>query len=413
MMKYPKSLDTIFNKLYENDITPVIVGGYVRDIFLGIDSNDIDIELYGAASLDKIEKILQEFGNVNSVGKSFGVCKLLYKNLDLDFSLPRRDSKITSGHQGFDISVDTNLDFTTAASRRDFTINAMGYDVKKKKILDPFGGKKDLKNKILRAVDNKKFQEDPLRVLRAVVFASRFAMKLDNSLELTCKQMIEDRLLEELPKERIFDEIKKLLLKSDKPSIGFYLLKELGVFSYFKEFQTLDAQEYKEIIHALDTLKNLYITNDKEFVILALALLTSKFTDIQTQTFLQRMTNEKKLIEKILTLHQIDFNLEEFSDYDIYTLATKIDIEFYSHYLHVTQDKRQNIENLRKKAKKLGVLHNPAPALIKGKDLLRLGLQPSKEFSNILSSAYEAQIQNKFKDKTDAMKWLNSRYFVP
>ena len=412
-MKYLKSLDTIFNKLYKNNITPVIVGGYIRDMFLNIESNDIDIELYGAVSLDNIEKILQEFGDVNSVGKSFGVCKLFYANLDLDFSLPRKDNKIALGHQGFNINIDTNLDFTTAASRRDFTINAMGYDVKNKSFLDPFNGKKDLKNKILKAVDNKKFKEDPLRVLRAIVFASRFKMKLNNSLELTCKQMIKDKLLEELPKERVFDEIKKLLFKSDTPSIGFNLLKELGAFSYFQEFKTLNSQEYKEIIFALDSLKKFHITNNKKFVILALALLTSKFTDIQTQKFCQKITNEKKLIKKVLTLHQIDFNLEKFSDYDIYILATQINIEFYSYYLYLIEKKRQKIESMCKKAKKLGILHNPAPALIKGKDLIQLGLQPSKEFSNILSSIYDAQLQNIFNNKTDAIKWLNSHYFVP
>jgi len=339
MIKYPQSLDTIFNKLYKHNIKPVIVGGYIRDVILNIPSNDIDIELYGIASLDEVEHILQEFGDVNSVGKSFGVCKLFYNDLDLDFSLPRQDNKIASGHQGFKITVDTNLDFKTAASRRDFTINAIGYDVKNKKILDPYHGREDLDKKILKAVDNEKFKEDPLRVLRAVVFASRFDMKLDKSLEFTCKHMIQNKLLDELPKERIFQEIKKLLLKSDNPSGGFYLLKDLGAFSFFQEFNTLDEKEYAEILNALQKLKTFQITSDKEFVILALAVITSKFSDVQTQKFLNKITNEKIIIEKVFTLHQIDFNLESLDDYDIYTLARKIDIKFYSHYLHVTQNK--------------------------------------------------------------------------
>ncbi|HIP14674.1 MAG TPA: CCA tRNA nucleotidyltransferase, partial [Sulfurimonas autotrophica] len=114
MITYPQSLNTIFNKLYKYHIQPVIVGGYIRDALVDIPSNDIDIELYGIDSLQKVEKILQEFGKINSVGKSFGVCKLLYKNLDLDFSLPRKDNKIASGHQGFQIIIDTHLNFKTA-----------------------------------------------------------------------------------------------------------------------------------------------------------------------------------------------------------------------------------------------------------------------------------------------------------
>jgi len=406
MIKYPKSLDTIFNKLYKNNIKPIIVGGYVRDFFLCIDSNDIDIELYGVTSLDRVEKILHEFGNVNSVGKSFGVCKLFYDNLDLDFSLPRKDNKIAWGHQGFAVTVEANLDFTTATSRRDFTMNAIGYDVKNKKILDPYNGREDLNKKILKAVDNKKFAQDPLRVLRAVVFASRFGMILDESLELTCKKMIKHNLLAELPKERIFQEIKKLLLKSDKPSKGFNLLKSLGAFSYFLELNSLDDRCFKKVFNALNRLKTLHVTRDKEFVTLALAVITSKFPDEETQNFLHRITNEKRLIEKVLILHQLHFNLEDFNDYDIYTLATKIDIEFYSHYLHVTHTKKEKVQHLLQRAKELGVLHKPVPAIIEGKDLIQLGLQPSKEFSNILKNAYKAQIKSIFKDKKNAILWL-------
>lgn len=406
MITYPQSLNTIFNKLYKYHIQPVIVGGYIRDALAGIPSNDIDIELYGIDSLQKVEKILQEFGKINSVGKSFGVCKLLYKNLDLDFSLPRKDNKIASGHQGFQITIDTHLNFKTAASRRDFTINAIGYDVKNRKILDPYNGRKDLDKKILKAVDNEKFQEDPLRVLRAIVFATRFTMTLEDSLLFTCKEMIRKKLLEELPKERIFQELKKLLIKSKNPSKGFYLLKELGGFSFFKEFNNLDNNEYRDILNALDRLKKLDITDEKKFILLAFAVITSKFSNKLTENFLHRISNEKKFIEKILQLHTITFHLENFNEYDIYKLAKKIDIEFYSHYLHVTSNKKEKIDYLFTKAKELHVLHHPIPALIQGKDLIRLGLKPSKKFAMILEQIYEAQMKNRFKNKSAAIQWL-------
>ena len=133
MIDYPNELNIIFDKLNNYSIKPIIIGGYVRDFLLNKSSKDIDIELYGIASYEKLEKLLQEFGSVNSVGKSFGVCKLQFDDLDLDFSLPRIDSKINKGHKGFEIQTDETLDFITATSRRDFTINAIGYDVIEKK----------------------------------------------------------------------------------------------------------------------------------------------------------------------------------------------------------------------------------------------------------------------------------------
>ena len=408
MIKYPKNLNSIFETLYKNNIRPIIVGGYIRDSLLHVDSNDIDIELYGINSLDTVKKILEKFGNVNSVGKSFGVCKLQYHGLDLDFSLPREDSKVAAGHQGFVIKLHKNLDFATAASRRDFTINAIGYDVKNKKILDPYNGREDLDKKILRAVCLQKFLQDPLRVLRAIVFYARFDLKLEKELLLTCKDMIAHKLLHELPKERIFQEIKKLLLKSTIPSKGFYLLKDLGAFSFFQEFYSLSEKEYSEVLHNIDLLKSCNITNEKIFVILALALLTRKFSDKERLHFLHRLTNEKKLISDINNINTIIFDYNNISNYNIYNLATKIDIQSYYYYLHV-QNKKE-CEQLFQKAKELGLLHQALTPLLQGKDLIKEGLQASKEFSLLLKEAYEAQMHEEFHTKKDAILWLKKRF---
>ena len=205
MIDYPNKLDKIFDKLDLFNIKPVIVGGYIRDSLMKIYSNqekeprnftlskDIDIEAYGVSSLKLLEELLQEFGSVNSVGKSFGVCKLTFSDLDLDFSLPRLDSKISSGHKGFAVKTPPNIDFKKAAFRRDFTINSIGYDIRDKKLLDPYGGVKDLKNGTLNAVNNNSFVEDPLRVLRAVQFAARFDFKLSESTFVLCRDMLKKR----------------------------------------------------------------------------------------------------------------------------------------------------------------------------------------------------------------------------
>ncbi len=182
MINYPNELNIIFDKLNKNHIRAIIVGGYVRDSLMHITSKDIDIELYGVSSIAQLEDILDEFGDVNSVGKSFGVCILSLEHITVDFTLPRADSKISSGHRGFEVVIDSSMDFKAAAQRRDFSMNAMGYDVLKKELIDPYNGKKDLKEKILKEVDENTFVDDPLRVLRAIQFCARFDLKMSDNL---------------------------------------------------------------------------------------------------------------------------------------------------------------------------------------------------------------------------------------
>ena len=411
MIDYPNKLNIIFDKLLNNSIKPIIIGGYIRDFLLKIESKDIDIELYGISSFKKLEEILEEFGDVNSVGKSFGVCKLRVDDLDLDFSFPRTDSKIDNGHKGFEVKIDSSLDFKTATSRRDFTINAIGYDVETKKILDPFHGQEDLKNRILRAVDIEKFSDDPLRVLRAVQFSARFNLLIDNKLFQTCRDMIQNSLLNELPKERIFIEIQKLLLKSPTPSLGVKLLNSLGGFDYFTEFKNIDENNLNKIYNALDKMSSLKTTNNKIDTVLMLAVLCYRLSVDECKTFISKLSSDKNLFNKVLSLveHQNDINFEEFDDYNIYMLATKVTIEefvLFSLAKSKTGTESENINNLKIRAKELGVLHKKAKAIIQGKDILNFGIEPSKEFSKILNRAYIAQISGVFQTKEEAYLWL-------
>jgi len=217
----------------------VIVGGAVRDHFLKLPMKDYDVEVYGLVSMEVLEEILLRFGSVNLVGKSFGILKFVYENEVYDLSFPRLESKVSKGHRGFDVHVDGNMDFRTASKRRDFTVNAMGYDIEKKCFLDPFNGQGDIKNQILRHIDDNSFVDDPLRVYRAVQFCARFDFELAEETKSLCKRMVEEGQLSELPKERVYQEFQKLLLKASKPSVGFELMRELGVLSYFPELEAL------------------------------------------------------------------------------------------------------------------------------------------------------------------------------
>lgn len=201
----------------------LLVGGSVRDAVMGKHPKDYDFEVYGLTP-DNLEAALHPVGKVNSVGKSFGVIKVRIGDVDLDLVVPRRDSKVGPGHKGFMPEPDPNMTISQAARRRDFTMNSMGMDPATGHVFDPFGGMKDIRARVIRATDELTFIEDPLRVLRGAQFAARFGMEIDPSTLKLCQNMRES--LRELPVERVGVEWEKLLMKSDRPSIGLQAMRD-------------------------------------------------------------------------------------------------------------------------------------------------------------------------------------------
>ena len=224
--------------------TPYLVGGSVRDIILGKESKDYDIEVYGISS-EKLGQILEaELGaKPQQVGKQFGV----FKFGDFDISLPRKEVKTGERHTDFDIEFDENLEPRDGARRRDFTVNALMYNPKTGKIYDFFGGLDDLKNKQLKHIDDKTFVEDALRVYRAAQFAGRFGF----TIHPATKQLASSIDLSHLPPERLYEEFKKLFLKSPKPSVGIRALDDMGVLDkYFPEVAALKTTDQRSDYHA-------------------------------------------------------------------------------------------------------------------------------------------------------------------
>jgi tRNA nucleotidyltransferase (CCA-adding enzyme) len=209
----------------------LIVGGWVRDRLLGRVSKDIDLEIFGIQP-DQLRALLTRFGPVNAVGESFTV----YKVGGIDVSLPRRDSKTGEGHRGFTVEGDPAMSVEDAARRRDFTINAIAFDPLTGEYLDPFNGREDLRTRTLRAVDPQTFADDSLRVLRAVQFAARFDCTLESGTRALCERIP----LDDLPAERVWGELEKLLLQAQRPSAGLTLALDLGVIRrLFPELEAL------------------------------------------------------------------------------------------------------------------------------------------------------------------------------
>jgi len=219
----------------------LIVGGWARDRLLGRESKDVDVEVFGidAAAL---KQLLERFGRVDTVGESFTVHKIG----GLDVSLPRRESKTGRGHKGFTVIGDPGLAFDEAARRRDFTINAISFDPLTEEYLDPFNGQQDLRARRLRVVDPATFADDSLRVLRALQFAARFDLTVDDETKRICRAIA----LDDLPAERIWGEFEKLLLAARRPSIGLELALELGVIdALFPELKALVGCEQEPEWH--------------------------------------------------------------------------------------------------------------------------------------------------------------------
>lgn len=221
----------------------LLVGGYVRDHLLGRTTTDADVEVYGVPA-DRLEALLEGIfpGRVNTVGRSFGVLKVhLVPGIDVDVSLPRTDSKVTAGHRGFTVLGDPFLEYREASRRRDFTVNALAYDPLTAELLDPHRGLDDLDRRTLRAVDASTFPDDPLRVWRAFQFAARLDFALDEGTTALVASMVRRGTLAELSRERVTDEIRKLM-SAPRPSVGLILARASGaVAASFPELEALAA----------------------------------------------------------------------------------------------------------------------------------------------------------------------------
>lgn len=217
----------------------MLVGGCVRDAILGVEPVEHDIEVYGIEPAS-LRELLDRFGHVDAVGEAFTVYKL---GQGIDVTLPRREKKTGPGHRGFVIEGDPDMSFEEASRRRDFTVNAMLKDPLNDELIDPFNGEADLKLNLLRAVSETTFPEDSLRVLRAAQFVSRYGFEVETSTADLCRSIP----LDDLPKERIWGEMEKLLIRGTQPFLGMKALYDLEITNkLFPELQALVGvpQEY-------------------------------------------------------------------------------------------------------------------------------------------------------------------------
>ena len=412
----------------------LIVGGWVRDRLMGRESKDVDLEVYGL-SADRLRDLLARFGSVNAVGESFTV----FKVGDLDVALPRRESKVGRGHKGFEVHGDPHLSPVEAARRRDFTINAISWDPLRETYADPFDGREDIERRVLRAVDPSTFGDDSLRVLRAIQFAARFEFNLDPATAALCRTIP----LDDLPSERIWGEIEKLLLQAPRPSLGFDLALRIGVIdALFPEIKALlgcpqEPEWHPEgdvWIHTLMVIDQARTRIDdlphpRKVAVMLGAVChdlgkppTTAFVDgrIRSIDHEQAGVAPATAVLDRLNVHSIGgfdvrrevlgitahhlkpgmFGMSKtpVSDGAFRRLAQKVDLELLARVAKSDCMGRDgdfdcsSMDWFLERARQLGVEHAPPPPLLLGRHLLSLGVQPGPRMGEILRAVYEKQL---------------------
>jgi tRNA nucleotidyltransferase (CCA-adding enzyme) len=423
----------------------LIVGGWVRDRLMERTCKDLDLEVYGLPA-DRLKSLLAEFGSVNTVGESFTV----YKVADVDVALPRRESRTGRGHRAFEVTGDPNLSFVEAARRRDFTINAIAWDPLNEEYIDPFNGRRDIAAKALRAVDLRTFADDSLRVLRAVQFAARFEFALDAATRELCRGIA----LDDLPSERIWGEIEKLLLQAARPSIGFELALDLGVIErVFPEIHALVGCEQEPEwhpegdvwIHTLLVIDQARTRIDdldraRKIVVMVGAVchdlgkpLTTAFIDgrIRSIDHEQAGVAPASAVLDRLNIHSIDgYDVRKqvlgivahhlkpgmfrqsktpVSDGAFRRLAEKVDLEMLARVAKSDCLGRTGyfdcsaMDWFLERAQLLGVEHAPPKPIVLGRHLLALGLTPGPRVGAVLRQIYEKQLDGSITNLEDGI----------
>ena len=414
------------------------VGGCVRDALLGIESKDIDVEVHGLTPA-QTEEILDRLGTRLAFGKSFGIYGLA--ECGLDIAMPRKETATGRGHRDFSVSVDPHIGPEKAAERRDFTINAMMQNVLTGQILDPFGGRRDLTNGVIRHVNAKAFPEDPLRVLRAARFAARFGFTVTEETQDLCRGID----LAPLSGERVMGELQAVLLHTERPSVFFRILRDMDQLDvWFPELKALigvpqerryhrEGDVWTHTLMVADEAAARIGSTENDLALMLSALTHDMGKAVCTESaegriravghekesvalaerFLRRLTNERQLIRIVLELTELHMRPNA-------AAAEHASIKATNRMFDRTQTpeallalaaaddrgritERPQAENEKTLRQRLATYRETmARPYVTGEDLLRAGLEPGPEFSDWLAYAHKLRLAGIGKE--DALK---------
>jgi len=248
-------------KLYE-------VGGCVRDQLLGIGVAEKDRDyLVTQIPIDQLILLLREFGRVDLVGKSFGVIKFTAHSNGsgpyptVDIALPRREFSTGTAHRDFKVDFDHKLSVEEDLRRRDFTINAIARDLGTGDLIDPLDGESDIQKRNLRMISKQSFKDDPLRILRGIQFVARFSLNVDPGTQKAMREFAP--LMKSVSLERVNEELNKMLVRAERPSVGLDLMNRVGLLEMLiPELAESIGVDQPGGYHAYDVFEHLLKTTD-------------------------------------------------------------------------------------------------------------------------------------------------------
>ena len=453
MILLEPSLDQIVRELHAAGFRPLIVGGAVRDALLGLEAKDVDLEVYGI-TYDHLAEMLARHGRVDLVGRSFGVVKFNGH----DFSVPRRDNKIGRSHRDFLTTFDPAITPREAASRRDFTINAIAYNPVTREVLDFFNGREDLRNRILRAT-GPAFSEDPLRVLRGMQFACRFDLTIDPATAEMSRSIADQ--YSTIAKERIAEEFMKWATRAAHPGRILDYLEATGWLKHFPEIARLkgvpqDPDWHPEgdvaihTMHVVDCATQIaerdHCRSDDRAVLL-FAALTHDFAKADTtelrekngrlrwtaygheaaagplaRRFLERIGIKEAIVAQVVPLveHHLAHSSigPEATPRAVRRLAVRLAPASITQLIRLIEADASgrpprppglpdSAARLRVMAQVQSVEEKPQPPLLLGRHVLPyFSNQPGKHIGEVTRAAYEAQADGAFSSEEEALVWL-------
>ena len=395
----PPKVRYIINKIYQNNYEAYIVGGCVRDAILGFEPNDYDITT--SASPNTIQEIFKDFKCIET-GIEHGTVSVLMEDEIFEITTYRIEGEYKD-HRRPD-----KVDFTDRLEedlkRRDFTINAMAYN-EKKGLIDLFGGKEDLNNKIIKTVGNPydRFNEDGLRMIRAI----RFSSKLNFTIEKETLKAIYDKsfIINNISLERITDEFTKIIL-SDKPENIKYLF-ETKLLKYLNISNEDDIGKLKQFYNEIVILKKINKNLEKRLALLDYIV---EKNNINCKSFCNELIYSKKVIKNhniILTLLK-NIEIDHLNKVEIKKILSEVDRNLLEEYLDISgiiYDKEKKVDeiiDILSEIEENNECYIIKNLKVNGRDIMSLGYK-NKEVGEVLNYLLEIVIEDYTLNKKDVL----------
>lgn len=412
---FPKRVKNILNKIGEIgdrlNFPVFMVGGVVRDLFLGIENYDIDIVVEGDGIKYARELSRDLKGRTKSHEKFRTAVVILADGFKIDVATARREFyEYPAAFPKVELS-----SIKKDLYRRDFTINAMAIQLNKKyfgKLIDFFGGQRDLRVGIIRVLYNLSFVEDPARIIRAIRFEQRYNFKMDMATEDFLKKAIDDKLLSRLRKKRIAEEL-ILILKEENPLKSLKRLEELGALKYILPEVELD----KDTVERFNKVRDNYnfwkgnIADEKiKLWMIYFCCLIRNLEQSQIQRILKKLIFKQKFLDKINYCYT---NLDKVIKF----IAQKNKIAPSIIYLELKELPNEvlflamtenNTNIVKKRISNYFEKYKKESLYISGKELKELQVEPGPIYSQILNELFYAQLDGKVKNKRDEMRFVKN-----